>query len=300
MNYGFTFKKRPFVFTFACLFSLAICTVTYATITPRKTLEVNISTNLPGAGGVVTVSPQGVSPAPNPCTLTATGTGQSVRCKHEYVATTTITVSYAALPGSAVKHSHCFPANACSCSASSCTVTVDNENGQIGFRFFRPQFTFVREIGSTGTGTVQANVPLNATNPDIQFGFFNAGTKIVLTPVPGTGFLSYWGGACSGNGECSVVLDDNKAVRGTFKIPFLKIKKEAKAASESRVVSDSLIDCGNTCSAPIAFGTVVSLKAIAAAGSVFTRWTGCEAVGPADCTLKITNDTTVTAEFVSQ
>lgn len=301
MNYGFTLKIRPFVFTFACLFSFAICPATYATLAPRKTLTVNISTNLPGTGGSVTVSPLGMFTATNPCTLTATGTNQSVSCKHEYAGTTTITVSYAALPGSALKAPSCFPANACSCSGSTCTVTVDNENGSIGLRFFRPQFTFVRETSSTGTGTVNANVPLNATAPsDSRFGFFDAGTKIELTPVPGTGFFSSWGGACSGNGVCSVVLTDDKAVRGTFKIPSLQISKTGKAASESRVAGGSLIDCGNTCSEPIAFGTVVTLKAIAGTGSVFKGWTGCNAVGPTDCTFKITNHTTVTAEFVYQ
>src|SRR3954468_14057027 len=49
---------------------------------------------------------------------------------------------------------------------------------------------------------------------------FAKGTQVVLhaTPESGTTF-SGWGGACSGTGDCTLTLDDDKSVTAAFAVP---------------------------------------------------------------------------------
>jgi hypothetical protein len=69
-------------------------------------------------------------------------------------------------------------------------------------------------------------------------------------------------------------------------------------AGEGTVTSNPAgIDCGTDCSERYTFGTTVTLKAAAAPGSAFVSWDGaCASQGDA-CTLTITTEETVTANF---
>ena len=59
------------------------------------------------------------------------------------------------------------------------------------------------------------------------------------------------------------------------------------------------IDCGTACSATVGTGTSVVLTATAAAGSVFTGFTGCTAstTNPSQCTVAVSGATVVKANF---
>src|SRR2546427_1497511 len=57
------------------------------------------------------------------------------------------------------------------------------------------------------------------------------------------------------------------------------------------------ITCGTDCSEPYASGTVVTLTATPAAGSVFTGWSGGGCTGTGACNVTLTAATTVTATF---
>jgi hypothetical protein len=60
------------------------------------------------------------------------------------------------------------------------------------------------------------------------------------------------------------------------------------------------IDCGATCSASYGIGTVVTLTAAPAAGSVHTGWSGCDTVSGPTCTVTMSDARTVTATFAVQ
>ena len=57
------------------------------------------------------------------------------------------------------------------------------------------------------------------------------------------------------------------------------------------------IDCGNTCSVSLPYGTIISLTATADYGNAFLEWTGCDSVVGNKCTVTLESDRTVTAAF---
>ena len=59
------------------------------------------------------------------------------------------------------------------------------------------------------------------------------------------------------------------------------------------------ITCGADCSRPFAVGSVVTLKAVAAPDSVFSGWSGGGCSGTGECSLTLTADTTVQANFAA-
>jgi hypothetical protein len=61
--------------------------------------------------------------------------------------------------------------------------------------------------------------------------------------------------------------------------------------------SPSGINCGGDCAESFVSGTTVVLTATPTGGSSFVKWTGCNAVNKKTCTVYMTGDRTVTAEF---
>ena len=74
----------------------------------------------------------------------------------------------------------------------------------------------------------------------------------------------------------------------------------AKAGTGSGTVTsrDAAINCGTTCSEPVASGTSVILTATPTSNSTFTSWSGCTSTRGPMCTVTVTAATTVTATFV--
>ncbi len=126
-----------------------------------------------------------------------------------------------------------------------------------------------------------------------------SGTPLTLTatPVAGSVFTGWTGGGCTGTGTCNVTLTNDTTVTATFTL--LRTITVAKAGSGSGTVSSSPagINCGPTCSAQYPDGTVVTLTATAAAGSVFTGWTGAACPGTGTCQVTAASNQTVTATF---
>jgi len=58
------------------------------------------------------------------------------------------------------------------------------------------------------------------------------------------------------------------------------------------------INCGPTCSASYNSGTVVTLTATPAFGSLFTGWSGCDTVSGSTCSVTMSAARSVTASFL--
>jgi photosystem II stability/assembly factor-like uncharacterized protein len=72
---------------------------------------------------------------------------------------------------------------------------------------------------------------------------------------------------------------------------------DGAVTSSSSPAGAGEIDCGNTCTATYASGTVVTLTAQAAIGSTFASWNGCDAVSGATCTVTTSEEKWVGATF---
>jgi|GEM_PF-3277573 len=79
-------------------------------------------------------------------------------------------------------------------------------------------------------------------------------------------------------------------------IPELYISKEGTGSGNVVSIPPG-IDCGSTCNANFADGTIITLTAEAHAGSLFSHWSGGCSGTDETCQLTITGDLTVTATF---
>ena len=119
-----------------------------------------------------------------------------------------------------------------------------------------------------------------------------------LTAAPGSGSVfDGWTGGCSGKGACTVTMNSDQNIGGSFTGPPT-INIGIGGTGSGRVTSvPTGIDCPATaCSFAFPSGTTVSLTATAASGSGFDGWNGpCSGTGT--CSLKPTADTGVGATF---
>jgi len=86
------------------------------------------------------------------------------------------------------------------------------------------------------------------------------------------------------------------AIAGGIAIPKHALAV-TRAGSGTGTVAGSGIDCGATCTTTLDAGTAVTLSATAAAGSVFTGWSGA-CTGTGTCTTTMDGHRAVTASFV--
>ena len=149
-----------------------------------------------------------------------------------------------------------------------------------------------------GGGTVSSN-PAGINCGKTCTASFSSGTQVTLTASPGANsFFSGWSGACSGTGVCNVTLTQNTSVTANFSTsPMLTVNLNGTGKG-SVTSAPSGIDCGQTCSANFNPGTVVTLTAIAAAGSSFAGWTGSGNCSSAPtCAVTLNASEAVTAVF---
>lgn len=131
---------------------------------------------------------------------------------------------------------------------------------------------------------------------------FDTGTDVTLTAsaAPGSAFVGWRGGNCSGVRPCTMRVDRNVSVTAEFAVVGLTRTLEVARGGDGRgtvTSSPSGIDCGPSCSASFPDGTQVTLTATAEAGSVFAGWQGDACSGPGSCTLPLAKDASVSALF---
>ena len=100
-----------------------------------------------------------------------------------------------------------------SCDGAICYVTLDRDKS-VTATFVATNATL--SVAKTGSGTV-TSTPAGIACGSTCSAQYKTGTTVALDPVADQGwkFVS-WGGACSGNGACTVSLDSDKSVAATF------------------------------------------------------------------------------------
>jgi PASTA domain/Divergent InlB B-repeat domain len=153
-----------------------------------------------------------------------------------------------------------------------------------------------------GAGTVTSS-PAGITCGSTCSSDFATGSTVTLTaaPAPGSTFVTWAGGGCTGRGTCTVTMSSAQMVTAEFEpTPPTYALTVEKAGNGSGMVTSSPagITCGTICSQEYNPGTLVKLTAVAAPGSTFAGWSGGGCSGTGDCTVT-TDDVNapVTATF---
>lgn len=170
-------------------------------------------------------------------------------------------------------------------------------------------------MAGAGSGSVTSNPTGIACsiNGNISTGTCSAvlsnGFSVTLTPT-GSGFAGWSGGtgnaaACSGTGACTFNLAAGSNVTATFNVPPPSTLTISNAGTGTGAVTCNANNAGfGACAPQYADGTQLVLHATANGNSTFTGWTGGtgNATGcpnsPADCSMTMNTNTTVTANFV--
>ena len=125
---------------------------------------------------------------------------------------------------------------------------------------------------------------------------YASGTSVTLSQTAADGYpFIGWGGACSGTGTCTVIMDSVKNVTATFAQP--KTLTVAKTGNGTITSIPARISCGSTCSAQFIQGTSVSLIAQPDYGFAFTAWSGA-CGGTGTCVVTMDADKSASANFI--
>ena len=167
-------------------------------------------------------------------------------------------------------------------------------------------YTTVNGTGNfnPGSGTVSSK-PAGINDCGIGVGVctarFATGTSVTLTAAPDANSqFSGWSGVCTGTGSCVLDMESDKQVTAGFAgNPTLIVQFGGNGSG--KVTSNPLgIDCpSNQCAVQFARGTVIMLSASADTISTFTGWSGGGCSGTGKCSLTLTTDETVTANFIA-
>jgi hypothetical protein len=129
---------------------------------------------------------------------------------------------------------------------------------------------------------------------------YPVGTEVTLTATAGANSVfTGWSGDCSGTSStCMLTMDAAKTATATFDLVQRSLTVTKSGTGMGTVTSSPAgINCGVDCSEAYPHGTAVTLNATAAAGSVFTGWSGdCSGTSSA-CMLSMDSAKTVTARF---
>jgi len=244
---------------------------------PPHSFQLTVQMSGNGAG-TVTSSPGGIN-----C-------GHS--CSSAFSADSTVTLTAAANSGS----SFIGWSGACT-GTSPCTIKLTG-NTQVTAAFSVLPVLSVTLSGS-GSGTV-TSAPAGIDCGRTCRAAFKSGTAITLTAAPAAGStFAGWSGACSGTASCHVTVSANASITATFsKAVTSATLTVTRAGTGSGTVTSnpSGINCGTSCSSGFASGTVVTLTAVAAAGSTFAGWSGA-CTGTASCRVTLSANTSITATF---
>src|SRR5207249_827582 len=135
--------------------------------------------------------------------------------------------------------------------------------------------TLTVSMAGAGSGTVTSN-PAGISCGATCSASFTTGTMVTLTAAPGAGstFTGWNGGGCSGTGPCAGRRPAASPVTASvMQAAFALNVTKAGPGSGTVTRAPPGISCGATCSTSFTTGTVVTLPAAPAAGSIFTGWT---------------------------
>ena len=146
----------------------------------------------------------------------------------------------------------------------------------------------------SGNGTITSN-PAGISCGSSCSASFSKGTQVTLTPASAAGSVfTGWSGACTGTGNCNVVLSQSQSVTASFG-PGVQLTI-LNSGGGTVTSTPAGANCSKNCIAGFPRGTKVTLTATPATGGFFSGWSGA-CSGKATCVITMNAPTTVTATF---
>ena len=119
---------------------------------------------------------------------------------------------------------------------------------------------------------------------------FDHGESVTITPKPAQGYrFVNWSGDCSGRGSCTLIMDRDRIVIAVFEPIQFTLRTNASPTNGGVLSPQG--------PRTYSMGTDVVITPVPAPGYKFLRWSGDCSGETASCTLNMTQDRTVTAEF---
>jgi hypothetical protein len=117
-----------------------------------------------------------------------------------------------------------------------------------------------------GSGTITSDVPGLACGAPCTTQW-DPGSLVSLHASPATGFrFVRWLGACTGNGNCSLAMTQAQTATAAF--------GPSRVALAVTTTGRGAVRCAPACTATFPAGKVLTLRAVAAKGWKFARWSG--------------------------
>ncbi|MBY0538289.1 hypothetical protein K2P47_02735 [Patescibacteria group bacterium] len=185
-----------------------------------------------------------------------------------------------------------------------CSDSIDNDvDGTIDradadCREFYPAL----EVVVTGTGTVSSS-PAGISCGLTCVSQFLKGTVVTLKSVVnrGVSFLGF-SGACEGADNCVVTVTTDTQVGAAFAeltpVTLIITNNEVQTGTIKAVTP--AISCSGICTESVYVGEKITLTATPKAGYDFVGWSGACAGLQSTCTVTITGDTEVSAQYIAQ
>ncbi len=162
------------------------------------------------------------------------------------------------------------------------TLTVDGNKAITG-TFTLDSYTLITATAGTGSGSVSL---------DPAGGVYSYGTVVTVTATssPGSTFTGWSGAVVSAANPVTLTMDGNKAITGTFTLDGYALTTSTTGTGSGSVGLDP---AGGVYS----YGTVVTVTAVADAGSTFTGWDGAVVSATNPVTLTMDGNKAITGTF---
>jgi hypothetical protein len=151
-----------------------------------------------------------------------------------------------------------------------------------------------------GSGSV-TSVPLGincGATCSAQF-LSDSSVTLTATPAPSSTFIGWTGCDAVSGMTCTVNMTDSRSATAIFMLKRFTLAVTKTGIGRGTVTSSPQgINCGTGCSSDFVAGTVVTLTASPALGSLFTGWSGCDAVSGSTCTVAMSATRSVSAGFL--
>lgn len=152
-------------------------------------------------------------------------------------------------------------------------------------------------VTTNGSGTLSSDPAGLQCSSTCSASFVN-GASVTLKATPASGYtFSGWSGDCTGSATtCILSMTTHRNVSATFTNAQTLVVTRQGLGRVSSVPTG--IDCGSDCQESVASNVTLALTARPDPGFIFKGWTGACTGSANPCSLRMTGNSSVTAQFV--